>query len=300
MTASIELLVVLMVVLLVTASGLIIYLVRAWRKNAAEEASPEVPSEREVSGEVSAGLHIPEGRVADVPGETVAALRSQEGPAESGQPMPVPETTALVGQTEATPEPGTTLLMQVWQDSEGYLVVEADGQRYRRLFDIRDGEVGRRVLETINRLATFSRGRESRVVSAAPPQKPAARPVAPSLPEAAVDEEAQMFFEELRQKEEAPRKIPRIATDPVPFRRSGPAQQPGITLNLAEEIDRMLQIRIAAAPEFSGRRVHVVTAPDGALRFQADGISYTALDEIPDPQVQALIRAAIADWEARR
>jgi len=104
----------------------------------------------------------------------------------------------------------------------------------------------------------------------------------------------------VRQKEEAPRKVSRIVADPVPFRRSGPTQQPGITLNLAEEIDRMLQIRIAAAPEFSGRRIHVVTAPDGTLRFQVDGISHVALDEIPDPQVQALIRAAIADWEARR
>jgi hypothetical protein len=300
MTASIELLVVLMVVLLVTASGLIAYLLRAWRKNSVDKLSAESSSEQEMSGEVPAAPQMPEGGAADVPGERVAALQSQAGPAEPIQPMPVRETTPVIGQPEVTREPGAVLLMQVWQDSEGYLVVEAGGQRYRRLFDIRDGEVGRRVLEVINWLVAFSKGKESRGASLAPPQKPAARPVAPPPPAAAVDEETQAFFDEVRQKEETPRKVSRIITDPVPFRRSSPTQQPGITLNLAEEIDRMLQIRIAAAPEFGERRIHVVTAPDGTLRFQVEGISHAALDEIPDPQVQALIRAAIGDWEARR
>jgi hypothetical protein len=186
--------------------------------------------------------------------------------------------------------------MQVWQDREGYLVVEADGQRYRRLFDIRDGEVGRRVLETINRLVTFSKGKESRLASA--PPRPVSRPAVARAP--AIDEKEQGFLDELRRQEEAAPKMSRIATDPVPFRRSGPAKQPGITLNLAGEIDQLLQIRIAATPEFIGRRIHVTTAPDGALRFQVEGISYTTVDEIPDPQVQTLIRSAIADWEAKR
>jgi hypothetical protein len=300
MTASIELLVVLMVVLLVTASGLIAYLLRAWRKNAVDKLVAESSSEHEMSGEVPAAPQMLEGGAADVPGERVAVMQSQAEPAEPVQPMPVRETTSVVGQPEVIREPSAVLLMQVWQDSEGYLVVEADGQRYRRLFDIRDGEVGRRVLEAINRLVAFSKGKESRVASLAPPQKPAARPAAPSPPAAAVDKETRAFFDEVRQKEETPRKVSRIVTDPVPFRRSSPTQQPGITLNLAEEIDRILQIRITAAPEFSGRRIHVVTAPDGTLRFQVEGISHAALDEIPDPQVQALIRAAIADWEARR
>jgi hypothetical protein len=186
--------------------------------------------------------------------------------------------------------------MQVWQDREGYLVVEAEGQRYRRLFDIRDGEVGRRVLETINRLVTFSKGKESRL-SSAPPRSVSRPTVAPAP---AVDEKEQELLEGLRQREDAAPKMSRITTDPVPFRRSGPAQQPGITLNLAGEIDQLLQIRIAATPEFIGRRIHVTTAPDGGLRFQVEGIPYTTLDEIPDPQVQTLIRAAIADWEAKR
>jgi hypothetical protein len=298
MTASIELLIGLMVVMLVTAIGLTTYLFRLWRKKGPEGVSAELPSDRDVSEVAPDGLTTPERRPADTSGEAVAALRPEEGPAEPGHGTPFPEAAPVVRQPAAIPAPGAVLLMQVWQDPEGYLVVEAEGQRYRRLFDIRDGEVGRRVLETINRLVTFSKGKESRLASASP--RPVSRPTVAPSPAPAIDEKAQKLLEELRQREEAAPKISRIAADPVPFRRSGPAQQPGITLNLAGEIDQLLQIRIAAAPEFSGRRIHVTTAPDGALRFQVEGISYTTLDEIPDPQVQALIRAATADWEAKR
>ena len=68
-----------------------------------------------------------------------------------------------VREQESASESGDRLLMQLWQDRDGFLVVELDGQRYRRLFDIRDGEVGRPVKDIKKRYVAFSRGQQTRV-----------------------------------------------------------------------------------------------------------------------------------------
>jgi hypothetical protein len=199
--------------------------------------------------------------------------------------------------SETAREPAVTLLMQVWQDPEGFLILEVEGQRYRHLFEIRDGGIGRRALETINRLVAFSKGQEPRAV----PRTAAPTPtdVGPSV-ERVVEARSQDFVDRLRQKSDTQPLKSRLSADPVPFRRRGESQQAGITLNLAGEIDQLLQVRVQASPAFSQRYIHVASTPDGGINFEVDGTRYGALDEVPDPQVIVLIRAAIADWEARR
>ena len=194
-------------------------------------------------------------------------------------------------ETSPAPGPGHDLLMQVWQDQDGSLVVQIAGQHYRRVFDIRDRETGRRLLEIINRLVAFSKGRETRELAA---------PSASPAPEPALEARRQAFFKELTSPADDRPRLSRITADPVPFRGRSPLERPGINLNLADEIERLLQLRVDASPDFRQRAVHVRSAPDGGLRFDVDGARYTALDEIPDPQVQALLRAAISDWDARR
>jgi hypothetical protein len=86
----------------------------------------------------------------------------------------------------------------------------------------------------------------------------------------------------------------------VPFLSRDSSLDAHISLNLAAEIDQVLQIHVRASSVFDQRFIHVRSAPDGALRFRVDENHYSGIDEIPDPQVQALIRAAIAEWESRR
>jgi hypothetical protein len=114
------------------------------------------------------------------------------------------------------------------------------------------------------------------------------------------DEQRKFLTELTKTAPEAPVKTPRLSLEPVPFRRRSEAQKPGITLDLADEIERLLQVRLGASPEFSQRHIHISRAADGTLRFSVDGTSYEALEEIPDPEVQAVIRTAIADWDAGR
>jgi hypothetical protein len=301
MEARPELLIGLMVVLVLLAISLTVWLLRYVIRGQRQRRKGAAPVTRDVTAPTSAavaGAASPPAVERPAPPTAPgldAAPPPEGGFAEADQrtsPSPAP----------AAGETGDVLLMQVWQDRDGFLLVEVDGQRYRRLFDIRDGVLGRRVLEVINRLVAFSKGQESR--SAPPPSsapgRPAPAPGAPPVTSGAKSEEqAQAVLEQLQQVE-APLKKSRFTVDPRPFRRRSDTQELTITLNLAEEIDQLVQIRAKASPEFSQRHIRVASAPDGGLRFEVDGQRYGALAEIPDPQVQALIRAAISDWEARR
>ncbi|MGD9099164.1 MAG: hypothetical protein PVF45_01705 [Anaerolineae bacterium] len=291
-TVSFETLIVFMVVLVLVGLAMALWLIFSIRQERRKKRPPAAvaePAEQSPSSLPAA------------PSEPVAVLPpAAEEPAPSHQPAPTP-----LAQTRE-PVPGDVLLMRVLRDSEGFLVVEVDGQRYRRLFDIRDGEVGQRVLNIINRLAAFSKGRESRVPLPPSPQPAQEVPQvpAPTLPSPPVDEiverQSQAFLDNLQQQPQTQRKKSRITADPVPFRQRSEARDSLISLNLAAEIDQLLQIRIKASPEFSQRFIHVDTAPDGGLRFRVDDGRYSGIDEIPDPQVQALMRDTIAEWEARR
>jgi len=282
MTATPETLIGMMVVLVVFAIGMIALLVRSLGRGNKRKRQP---------------VQVPEQAKAR-PQTDVVASELPENPApEQVPPAPAPAVVTPMASPAATPaRPDEVLLMQVWQDAAGVLVVQVDGQRYRRLFDIRDGAVGRRVLDTINRLVAFSRGEESR---GAPIVQPPAAPAQAPQPRVVAEEQAQAILDELRQPKVAPKKS-RISMDPVPLRRRSEAQTPGLTLNLADEIDQLLQIRVDTDPDLSRRYVHVTSAPDGELRFVIDNSRYNALEEVPEVDVQALIRAAITDWEARR
>jgi hypothetical protein len=273
MTASPQMLIGFMLLLLVFAGLLVVFLIRGRRK----KQKMEPPAATGPKAESRAGAKTPD----PTPASDVAAFAEQapatlQLPEEAVVPAaasPEPGRDTPLAPTVAVPpaappsETDAVLLMQVWQDRDGFLMVEVEGQRYRRLFDIRDGTTGRRVLEAINRLVAFSKGQESRVDTSSPAAAPATPP---------------------------------FAADPVPFRRQSAAQELNITLNLASEIEQLLQIRVQASPEYRQRYIHVSNAPDGGLRFDVDDAHYYSLDEIPDPQVPALIRAAISDWEAQR
>jgi hypothetical protein len=302
MEASVGILIGMMVVLVLISVGLVAYLIRGLRKN--EPSKPATVPAEDVSVEMEQESRDPQSPAEGSDDPVAAPDEGQKAitqPTESERTVPQPSASALVRQPVPAGEPGADLLMQVWQDRQGYLVVEVGGRRYRRLFDVRDGEVGRQLLETINRLVVFSRGQESRVTPSPPPQTAAPSPAAVGPPAtAALESQTHALLDRLhQQEEEAPRKA-RITTDPRPFRRPSVSKQVGITLNLADEIERLLQIRVQASPAFSQRSIHVVSAPDGGLRFEIDGTCYNTMDEIPEPQVQGLIRAAISDWEARR
>ena len=69
--------------------------------------------------------------------------------------------------------------------------------------------------------------------------------------------------------------------------------------SIAEQIDEILQEKIAGT-SYRQRGLHVGAGPQGHALFQCDGLSYEAVDDLPDAEARSLIRAAIAEWERRQ
>ncbi len=67
-------------------------------------------------------------------------------------------------------------------------------------------------------------------------------------------------------------------------------------LSIIEQIDSILQVKLASSP-LAERGIRLVEALDGSVHIWVDKELYKAVDEIPDPSIQAIIREAIAEWE---
>lgn len=64
------------------------------------------------------------------------------------------------------------------------------------------------------------------------------------------------------------------------------------------QIDDILQTHLADTP-LASRGIRLVELPEGGV-IVMDGLNkYSGVSEVPDPQVQAMIRAAIAEWEKK-
>ncbi len=77
----------------------------------------------------------------------------------------------------------------------------------------------------------------------------------------------------------------------------GPSLMPQI--NLAREIGDILDEMRPSAPALAKHSVYLGNALSGGVDFVVDGAVYQSVDEIPDAEVQTLIRAAIKEWERR-
>jgi len=76
----------------------------------------------------------------------------------------------------------------------------------------------------------------------------------------------------------------------------GPAAQPG---SFIDEIEAILQQRIADRGAPLPYDVHVKTGPQGKLQIEVGPNVYGSPEQIPDPEVQELIKTAVAEWERR-
>lgn len=181
------------------------------------------------------------------------------------------------------------------------VLVEVAGRRYERLSEIEDAHVGRRVLWAIADLIRFTGGMATnpRVVrsasegaawdgglSRAVPGQSVTRPVpGPTLSETVATAAS-------------PAKLGQAMS--AFFQRGlSPAPSPGAVRpgTFIEQIEAILQAKLLEVDFPPAYEIHVSAGPEQRLRIQVGREFYGSIDEVPNLQAQALIRAAVEEWE---
>jgi hypothetical protein len=71
------------------------------------------------------------------------------------------------------------------------------------------------------------------------------------------------------------------------------------TIDLAREIGDIVDDMKANNPDLANRSVRLYNSPGGGIYFAVDGETFENVEDIPDMQIQGLIRAATKEWERR-
>lgn len=248
-------------------------------------------------------------------------------PTMTGQPASHPSVPApSVGQTvqpvsgfqaPAKPAEPVELLRLLRDPQSGQLLVEIAGRRYTKLADIADKQVGEYILKLAAHLLAFTNGMiaaEAGVKSLPAPkvgETPlplvASKPVSPSpnlltgLPPAPIpspEVEAALLASLVQP-------VKPLTPEPEPkrqglFGRAKPAAQaePLLpVLNLAEQINTIAQARLLMSPLAATTKLEITSDPGGGILINVNGRFYASPDDIPDPQVKALIKDSIRQWE---
>lgn len=64
----------------------------------------------------------------------------------------------------------------------------------------------------------------------------------------------------------------------------------------AEQIEDIVQARLAKHPQLSKYKVDFGSAPDGSLEIHVNGQAFTEIDALPDESLKRLIREAVETW----
>jgi hypothetical protein len=225
--------------------------------------------------------------------ETVSPTPEPEPPVEEAADF-TPPTESGVGE-DTTPEqpsqgepPDSVELLRVWRDlTDGALVVEIGGKRFRSLSELRGADLERQFRNVVRDLDALS----------APP-----RPAPPSR-SAAKDETPPR---KTRAKQPPPEEPPPAAMGPGAMlrqmRRAAMGQAPEPVeqkpeRSIADQIEDLLQARIAETPSFSGREIHVRPSLAGGVRIEVDGKFYDGVGDVDDGDVRDLLAGVVREWE---
>lgn len=223
-------------------------------------------------------------------------IRETEEKAETAirQAKEEAERTALAARAalEAAPPPGGKTLLRLWLDSAERPALDLDGQRVET--SPLSEPHRKRLLALVNLMRPWIEGKAATLSAPAAPTSTSSP--RPSLRDALKRVSAPPPPE--------PRPVsipPPSAPPPLPAVPSSPAskdEKPAAPLSIVAQIDEILQARLAFTP-LANRAIRLQESPDGGVIVWVGLQKFASVDEVADPEIQAVIRAAIAEWEKK-
>jgi hypothetical protein len=158
---------------------------------------------------------------------------------------------------------GDAEILRAWRTLSGKLWLEMDGARVNGKESLQPDQ-RRRVVSMLVDLRTWLENVPTPPVAEVPPS-----PVVPVV---------------------VPVKKGKIAPEKV--------QPEPVLKSIVEQIDDVLQATLISSP-FKDRDLHLTEGPGGIVLVK-DGLrKFEGIDAVPEPEIKALIRQAVADWEKK-
>ncbi len=236
---------------------------------------------------------------------------------KAAPPMPTSSPQPAIAK-QSEPE---ELLRLLRDPHSGQLIVQIGEQRYTKLADIADKKIGQFILKLAAHFLAFTGGMivtnagvknvYNPKVSTVP--EPITAPPVSMLQAATMSQPPAPPKTEATVQPPPPKPSPEIGaplsslSTPVPepatsrglFGRPKPAATPSLlpTINLAKEINEIVQNRLMYSPLASNTKIEISSAIDGGIRINVNGAIYNSPDEVPDVEAKTLIKESIKQWE---
>ncbi len=184
----------------------------------------------------------------------------------------------------------------------GEWAIAVNGQRYPSLEAVPDDAVRQEVVAGLKELVAFARGyvQKEQIVQTQPAPEVQPEPVRPATPLTLALQMPSVAKPAAPPASASPTDKFRVFLKGEPaLKRSGTLPTIMPTLDLAREISEIVSEMQASIPSLAQRSIRLQNAPSGGIHFAIDGIVYPDVNEIPDVDIQALIRAATKEWERR-
>ncbi|MDM8521195.1 hypothetical protein QUF64_14210 [Anaerolineales bacterium HSG6] len=220
-------------------------------------------------------------------------------------PMPVKQPTPDLSPKPIVQTPAAPIniadkneMLRLLRDPETEtLTLEVGQKQYASLTDISDRQVGQYVLELTAHLLAFTNG----MIATPSGVKSVRIPRVGSLPEPIMPEQPASVAQR-----PLPTHFPPPAPDislPEPSPRTNLIEIPQFNdglvtgFSLADEINEVVQKRLAYSPLAATTEIDLSTGPGGGIQIKVNNQTYSSQEEIPDQEVKAFIQDSIKEWE---
>jgi hypothetical protein len=222
-------------------------------------------------------------------GQGYKKRKAEEEPEKKGQPASAPET-----KTVTVDDPG---LLRI-KNENGSIALDLDGTRVNPASLSPDQR--KRLIDMLSIMRPWLEGRSAPGSASAPPTRTATPAASEST---SISERLETFAGAPTQSQPAPVQPAPTPSQPIPPlttpRPSTIAKEdrPSVPANsIVGQIDSVLQARLEGTP-LGERGIFLTQSPEGGVVVYVGLTRYNGVDDVPDPEIKAAIRAAISEWE---